>query len=60
MIDGNALNSAAGQSHVIETSSDLINWVPISTNTLNAAMMQVLMPRTTNFHHRFYRAIRCP
>ena len=53
------LNSAAGKTHVIESSSDLINWVPVSTNTLNAATMPVIMPRATNLTHRFYRAIRC-
>jgi subtilisin-like proprotein convertase family protein len=54
------LQSLPRMTHVIEASSDLATWTPISTNTLSASSVIILDPPPPGVSHRFYRAIRCP
>jgi hypothetical protein len=46
--------------HVIEASSDLITWFPVSTNTPSAASLILFDSRSDDAPYRFYRAVRCP
>jgi hypothetical protein len=46
--------------HVIEGSSDLAHWIPISTNTPSASATIILDPANGGMPYRFYRAVRCP
>jgi hypothetical protein len=48
-----------GQSNwiiVLETSSDLTNWTPLTTNTLGASPFPFRDPTPPNLPQRFYRA----
>jgi hypothetical protein len=46
--------------HVIEASSDLAHWIPLSTNTPSSSSTIVFDLRPGLEPHRFYRAVRCP
>jgi subtilisin-like proprotein convertase family protein len=46
--------------HVIEASSDLRNWTPISTNTPLSSTTLFVDPYAASSPSRFYRAVRCP
>ena len=45
-----------GQSVIIEASSDLRKWIPISTNFIVANFVSFIDTNSINFAHRFYRA----
>lgn len=51
------LTWAAGQSVVVETSSDLLNWVPLQTNVLTAATFFFADPVAPRSPHQFYRVL---
>jgi hypothetical protein len=40
----------------VDGSTDLVNWTPLLTNTLNGPQFYFLDPSWTNFPWRFYRA----
>ncbi|MEY2409022.1 MAG: large repetitive protein, partial [Verrucomicrobiota bacterium] len=46
--------------HVLEASSDLVNWTPIATNTLAGPSALLFDLRPGREPNRFYRAARCP
>jgi hypothetical protein len=46
--------------HVIEASSNLQNWTPISTNTPQSNTTLFIDPNASASPSRFYRAVRCP
>lgn len=46
--------------HVIEATSDLRNWTPISTNTPQSNTTLFIDPNAASSPTRFYRAVRCP
>jgi hypothetical protein len=50
------LEGEAGQTLVIEASSDLRNWVPLSTNTLKGVTLEFDDPDSGSLSSRFYRA----
>ncbi len=50
------LQGEAGESYAIQASSDLAQWLTITTLTLTNASGQFTDPVSTNFPHRFYRA----
>ena len=50
------LSGAFGQTIVVDGSTDLVNWTPLLTNTLNGTQFYFLDPAWTNFPWRFYRA----
>ena len=50
------LNGQAGQTYVLQTSPDLTNWTPVSTNLLSSNSFEFLMP-TTNATEMFYRGV---
>ena len=47
----------AGGSYIFQGSTDLLNWVSLSTNLAPTPLFNFLDPQATNFTHRFYRAI---
>ena len=54
---GFSLTGPAGQLVVVETSTDLANWLPIWTNTFTGAL-QFSDPESGVYSNRFYRAHR--
>ena len=51
------LSGPAGSNYVIMTSTDLVHWVPISTNATPAGTVNYTDPSATNFGYRYYRAV---
>jgi uncharacterized repeat protein (TIGR01451 family) len=55
------LTGQAGLNYRIDASSNLINWVPVKTNTAAGdGKFQYTDTAATNFNPRFYRAVRVP
>jgi sugar lactone lactonase YvrE len=50
------LNGAFGQTVVVDGSTNLVDWIPIFTNTANGSPFYFYDPVWTNFPWRFYRA----
>jgi hypothetical protein len=54
----------AGETNVIETSADLSNWIPISTNVMDYSLCPICPyfifedAESTNLTHRFYRVYK--
>jgi len=46
-----------GQTYILQVSVDLVNWIPISTNTPASAPFGWVDPSSTNVPVRFYRVI---
>jgi len=44
-----------GSNYVLEASTDLLNWIPISTNTAPTNFFNLADPNAGSFPHRFYR-----
>lgn len=51
------VNGSSGSQYVVEASTDLINWVPLVTNT---APFSFVDPNIANFSQRFYQALPFP
>ena len=49
---------AAGSSYVLQASTNLSTWTPISTNTATTNLFNLMDPKATNFPRRFYRVIQ--
>jgi hypothetical protein len=45
----------SGQVVVVEVSTNLLNWLPLQTNTLGSAPLYFNDPGSSNFNRRFYR-----
>lgn len=50
------LSVSSGFTYVISASANMLDWVPISTNSATSSSMTVMDTTATNFNHRFYRA----
>jgi hypothetical protein len=50
------LSGISGQSVIIEASTDLLDWLSLSTNALGSGAVYFSDPGSTNFTRRFYRA----
>jgi hypothetical protein len=51
------LVGVAGSNYVIQASTDMVNWVPIATNTPATGLWNFTDGQSTNFVRRFYRAV---
>jgi hypothetical protein len=51
-----SLAGLAGQTYVLQSSTDLFHWVGFSTNTLSSNSFPYLIP-TTNAAKMFYRGL---
>src|SRR5262249_9516345 len=49
-----------GQAYVIEASTNLTNWIPLSTNTAPNCVLDFVDPNTGSFPRRFFRAVLLP
>jgi hypothetical protein len=47
-----------GSTNVVEASSDLLGWTPISTNVASTGELTIMDSTATNFNQRFYRVKR--
>jgi hypothetical protein len=54
---GFKLSGPAGQLVVVEVSTNLVNWLPIWTNTLGPVTNSFSDPQSGSFSQRFYRAV---
>jgi hypothetical protein len=52
--------AATGQSYVLQASTNLMNWTPLSTNTPAWSPFFWVDPGAANFPARFYRVIQLP
>jgi hypothetical protein len=55
---GFALTGPAGQTVVVDASTDLVSWLPIWTNTFMVGPLQFSDPNSGAYPSRFYRARR--
>jgi hypothetical protein len=51
-----SLQGPAGKTYTIEASTDLVSWTPVATNTLSGTNWTFVVPTSTNYTKRFYRA----
>ncbi len=49
------LSGLSGQSYWVETSTNLVNWTPVSTNTLTSASVNVTNPASAGSNRQFWR-----
>src|SRR6185503_13538543 len=49
-----------GRTYIIQASTNFVNWVPVSTNTLVDSALSYYDTAATNFPYRFFRAVRLP
>jgi hypothetical protein len=49
-----------GRTNIVQASSDLASWVPISTNVATTNTFMVVDSDATNFNRRFYRLLQLP
>jgi hypothetical protein len=54
------LAGSAGQTIAIERSSNLVQWVPILTNTMTGTTLQIADPSGLGLGQRYYRAVLVP
>lgn len=52
---GFAITATSGQTIVIESSSNLVDWLPLWTNTLSSASTNFIDPQWSDYGSRFYR-----
>jgi hypothetical protein len=55
-----SLQGPAGKTYTIEASADLMTWTPVATNTLSGTTWNFVVPTSTNYTQRFYRACYHP
>ncbi|MDB6068646.1 MAG: repeat containing protein [Pedosphaera sp.] len=52
------ISGPAGQSVLVQGSTDLANWLPISTNTIGTGAWKFTDPQSATNSSRFYRAVK--
>ena len=48
----------AGSNYVLQASTNLLDWTPLSTNAAATNMFNLFDPGATNFPYRFYRVLQ--
>lgn len=51
------ISAPTNMTAIVYASNDLLNWIPLITNTFSSNTFQFSDFRATNFHRRYYRAI---
>jgi hypothetical protein len=51
------LNGTAGQILVLQSSTNLFEWIPLNTNTVTSGTINFTNPPNTNYPNQFYRAM---
>ncbi len=54
------LSAAPGSSFALQASSNLVDWISVTTNTAVTSTIDFLAPESVNYPWRFYRAKRLP
>ena len=54
------LQGPAGKTYVFQSSTNLIDWVSLSTNVAPGGLIQFVDPVSTNYPYQFYRALEQP
>jgi uncharacterized repeat protein (TIGR03806 family) len=54
------ISGLPGQSYIIQTSTDLVSWIPLMTNVSATSPFSVVDSGATNNPFRFYRAVQKP
>ena len=55
------LTGQAGQTYEIQASTNLVNWIPIATNTLNSTgIYKYIDSNSPSYNQRYYRAAHLP
>lgn len=54
------LSGMPGKSYVLQASTNLVDWISISTNVPPATIQTLIDPSVTNYPTRFYRAVQLP
>jgi hypothetical protein len=52
------LSGSAGASYVLEATTNLMDWIPISTNPAGGSLFDLVDPGASNYSYRFYRALQ--
>jgi hypothetical protein len=55
-----SINGVPGQTNVLQTSTDLQNWLPLATNTLTSETWNYTNSAANNVSGQFYRAVIIP
>ena len=55
-----ALSGLVGKKYVLQTTTNFVNWISLSTNSATAAPFYLSDPSANSFRYRFYRAIQQP
>jgi hypothetical protein len=50
------LDGQSGQTYILQSSTDLVHWLPVSTNTLSSNSFELFVPMT-NSTRMFYRGL---
>jgi hypothetical protein len=51
-------SGVAGNSYVLQTSTNLLNWTPLITNTATTNLFYLTDPGASNYSRRFYRVLQ--
>jgi len=54
------LSGLAGKSYWFQASTNLLDWLSLSTNTAPSNLLNLVDPAASNFPYRFYRALEQP
>jgi hypothetical protein len=54
------LSGVAGANYVLQVSTNLTDWIPLSTNNAPSNLFYLADPNATNFQRRFYRVFALP
>jgi PA14 domain/Chitobiase/beta-hexosaminidase C-terminal domain len=54
------LSALVNQSYVLQTTTNLVNWIPLTTNTATAAPFYLTDTNAGSFPYRFYRVVQQP
>ncbi len=55
-----SFSGVSGETYILQASTDLMNWTPISTNVAPANLFNFTDPNAANFSARFYRVVELP